>query len=218
MKAIILAGGFGTRLKHILPNTPKPMADINGEPFLQVLIHYLEAQGFDEFVLSIHHMREIIEEHFEGRSNIKFAPEDEPLGTGGAIRNSILHTGLEGDVAVINGDTFLELDYHKLFEAHKGRLTIALRKVEDTSRYGRVEVDGKRVSSFREKGISGKGLINAGSYVINSEWFMEQDLPEKFSFETDFMMKMFPEYFVTEGYFIDIGIPEDYKRAQNELA
>ena len=218
MKAIILAGGFGTRLKHILPNTPKPMADINGEPFLQVLMHYLEVQGFNEFIISIHYMGEVIIDYFEGRSNVKFAPEDEPLGTGGAILNSIIQAGLEGDIAVINGDTFLEVDYKKLFEAHKGKLTIALREVEDTSRYGRVEVDGSKVTSFREKGIAGRGLINAGSYIVNAEWLLEQDLPEAFSFETDFMMKLCPEYYVTDGYFIDIGIPEDYQRAQNELS
>jgi len=215
MKAVILAGGFGTRLKHILPNTPKPMADINGKPFLQLLINYLEKQGFTEFVISTHYLKEQIASYFEAQSNISFAPEDEPLGTGGAILNSIKN--LSGDVAVINGDTFLEIDFASFWAAHKGRLTLALREVDDTSRYGRVEVDGQKITAFTEKGQGGKGYINGGNYIVNCEWLRAQNLPQKFSFETDFMVKLHPEYYITNGYFIDIGVPEDYERAHAEL-
>lgn len=215
MRAVILAGGFGTRLKHILPNTPKPMADIGGKPFLQLLVDYLRAQGFDQFVLSVHYLQEQISEHFAGQAGVRIAAEAEPLGTGGAILNSIAN--LSGDVAIINGDTFLEIDFAKFWAAHKGKLTLALREVPDTARYGRVEVDGKKIVAFTEKGVAGKGMINGGNYIVNCEWLRAQNLPEKFSFEADFMMNLQPEYFVTNGYFIDIGIPEDYARAQNEL-
>jgi D-glycero-alpha-D-manno-heptose 1-phosphate guanylyltransferase len=215
MKAIILAGGFGTRLRHILPNTPKPMADINGAPFLEVLINYLEKQGFDEFVISVHYLKEQIINYFADRANISFASEDEPLGTGGAILNSIKN--LSGDVAVINGDTFLEIDFAKFWACHKGELTLALREVSDTARYGRVEVDGQKITAFTEKGIGGKGYINGGNYIVNCEWLRAQNLPEKFSFEADFMVNLHPEYYVTNGYFIDIGVPEDYERAKHDL-
>ena len=185
MKAVILAGGFGTRLKHTLPNTPKPMADINGKPFLQVLVDYLRGKGFDEFVLSVHYLKEQIIEHFSGQIGVTITIEEEPLGTGGAILHSI--KGLSGDVAVINGDTFLEIDFAEFWAMHKGELTVALREVPDTARYGRVEVDGKKITTFTEKGLGGKGLINGGNYIVNCEWLHAQKLPEKFSFEADFM-------------------------------
>ena len=222
MKAIILAGGFGTRLKHVLPNVPKPMAPINGKPFLEVLINYLKKQGFNEFILSVHHMREQIIEHFAGEPGISFAIEEEPLGTGGAILNSIKQSGVTGNVAVLNGDSFLKIDYKKFFETHKNKnFSIALQEVPDTNRYGRIEVDGDIISDFREKGIQGKGLINTGYYIINASWFLKQNLPDKFSIESDFLLpnikQIKPGYYMVDNYFIDIGIPEDYARAQNEL-
>ncbi len=222
MKAIILAGGFGTRLKHVLPNVPKPMAPINGKPFLEVLINYLKKQGFNEFTLSVHHMREQIIDYFKGEPGISFAIEEEPLGTGGAILNSIKQAGVTGNVAVLNGDSFLEIDYKKFFEAHgEKNFSLALREVEDTSRYGRVEVNGSIITDFKEKGIAGKGLINTGYYIINAYWMLKQNLPEKFSVESDFLLpkikEIKPGYFVVKNYFIDIGVPEDYARAQNEL-
>lgn len=222
MKAIILAGGFGTRLKHVLPDVPKPMADINGQPFLEVLINYLKKQGFNEFVLSVHHMREQIIEYFKGMPGVTFAIEEEPLGTGGAILNSIKQAGVTGDVAVLNGDSFLEINYKEFFKHHKGKnFSLALREVEDTARYGRVETEGDIITDFKEKGIHGKGFINAGYYIINAYWMLKQGLPEKFSVETDFLLpkikEIKPGYFVVDNYFIDIGIPEDYKRAQDEL-
>ncbi len=222
MKAIILAGGFGTRLKQVLPNVPKPMADINGEPFLEVLIRYLKTQGFNEFVLSIHHMSEQITEHFKGERGISFAIEEEPLGTGGAILHSIKQAGVTGNVAVLNGDSFLQIDYKEFFKAHEFKnLSLALREVEDTERYGRAEVDGTVITDFREKGVKGKGLINTGYYIINAYWMLKQNLPEKFSFELDFLLprikEITPGYFTVENYFIDIGIPEDYAKAQKQL-
>jgi len=222
MKAIILAGGFGTRLKHVLPDTPKPMADINGTPFLEVLIKYLRGQGFDEFVLSVHHMREQIIDYFKGGRGISFAIEEEPLGTGGAILNSIKQAGVTGNVAVLNGDSFLEIDYKKFFAAHGDKnFSLALREVEDTGRYGRVEVEGDIITDFREKGIHGKGFINAGYYILNAYWMLKQGLPDRFSLESDFLLpkikQIKPGYFTVKNYFIDIGIPEDYAKAQNEL-
>ncbi len=222
MKAIILAGGFGSRLKDVVVDMPKPMADINGSPFLEVLISHLRKQGFNEFCLSVHHMKEKIIDHFKGEPGITFAIEEEPLGTGGAILNSIKQSGITGNVAVMNGDSYLDIDYKKFFELHGDKkFSIAVCEVEDTSRYGRIEIDGEVITDFREKGVLGKGFINTGFYIINAYWMLKQNLPEKFSLENDLLFPRIkdlkPGYFITDSYFIDIGIPEDYERARNEL-
>ncbi len=223
MKAIILVGGFGTRLKHLLPDVPKPMADISGRPFLEYMLDYLIAAGVDEVIFSVHHMREKISNHFGDKyRNIKisYAVENEPLGTGGAILNSLKINGSDGKFLVLNGDSFQTIDLQKFYQHNKDKnITVVLRKVNDTTRYGRVEIDSSVIISFSEKGIPGQGLINAGCYLIDGAWFRSLELPEKFSIETDFLMKMSGKlpYFVADDYFIDIGIPEDYMRAQNEI-
>jgi D-glycero-alpha-D-manno-heptose 1-phosphate guanylyltransferase len=230
MQAIILAGGFGTRLKHILPDIPKPMAPLQGKPFLHYIVEYLSKQGVTEFVFSTHYLSEQIESYFielqktSPNLSFKFAYEAEALGTGGAILNSINLSNANGDVLVLNGDTFVEMDYQKFISEHKNnnsKISLALREVDDTARYGRVEVNGKHITAFREKGLGGLGLINAGNYIIDADWFKQQHLPQKFSFETDFLFpkiaEIKPTYFVASSYFIDIGIPEDYARAQVEI-
>jgi len=222
MKAIILAGGLGTRLKDVVPDMPKPMADMNGRPFLEVLIEHLKKQGFNEFVLSVHHLREQIIEYFKGIPGISFAVEEEPLGTGGAILNSIKQAGVTGNVAVLNGDSLLKIDHAEFFRKHgNSNFSLALREVDDTSRYGRVEIDGDTITSFTEKGVTGRGLISAGYYIINAYWLLKQNLPEKFSLETDLLLPKIqdikPSYFIATDYFVDIGVPEDYKRAKEEM-
>jgi D-glycero-alpha-D-manno-heptose 1-phosphate guanylyltransferase len=212
MKAIILAGGLGSRLKHVLPNVPKPMADINGTPFLELLINYLKKQGFEEFTLSVCHMKEQIIEHFKGVNGISFAIENEPLDTGGAILNSIKLAGVTGNVAVLNGDSMLKINYREFFKTHGDKnFSIAIREVEDTSRYGRIEIKDDLITEFKEKNIAGRGYINSGYYILNAYWFLKQNLPDKFSIESDFLLPRIKEikagYFKVSDHFIDIGIP-----------
>lgn len=225
MKAILLVGGLGARVKHILPNVPKPMADISGRPFLEYLLDYLIISGITEVIFSVHHLKEKIIDHF-GDSykglKISYAVETELLGTGGAILNSLKYVGYDDKFIVMNGDSFQTIDFEKFYQESKdSNLALVLRQVEDTYRYGRVEVSGNKISSFREKGVSGKGLINAGCYLIDSKWFKSLNLPDMFSIEQDVIAKNAQEihidYFLADGYFVDIGTPEDYQRAQTEV-
>jgi D,D-heptose 1,7-bisphosphate phosphatase len=229
MQAIILAGGFGTRLQTIVKNTPKPMAPIDNRPFLFYLLSYLKKCGFKEVILSVGYLKEQIKESFGNEFfglNIKYAFENEPLGTGGAIINSLEYVKTNEPLFVLNGDTFLELDYKKLIAHHNKRksdFTIALNQMNDCSRYGMVKIDKHDVIvEFEEKSPQKqKGLINGGIYVINPKIFSNYNLEKRFSFETDFLTKFTRELkinaYKNECYFIDIGIPEDYHRAQKEI-
>jgi D-glycero-alpha-D-manno-heptose 1-phosphate guanylyltransferase len=226
MKAILLVGGFGTRLKSVVGDIPKPMADINGKPFLEHLLNYLHKQGVDEFILSVHHLKEKIIDYFGDNFNgakIIYAIEDEPLGTGGAVLNAMNCVNYDDDFLVLNGDCFQEINLKsfldsRFHENNKAHIVLTLRQMPDTFRYGRVEVDSKKIISFKEKGISGEGLINAGIYLIDSKFFKSQNLPKKFSIETDFFAQFvksnFVPYYIASGNFIDIGTPEDYELAK----
>ena len=229
MQAIILAGGFGTRLQSVVKDVPKPMADINGKPFLHYLITSLKKNDVDKIVISVGYLQEKIIEYFGDNYldiDISYAKEDTPLGTGGAIKNSLQPIDLEKPVLVLNGDSFLEFDLKKFTDNHlknNRNLSIILRKMDDCSRYGRVICDENSIiTGFEEKSsIKKSGFINGGIYLINPKIFSQFSLPQSFSFEVDFLMKSLdqikPEGLASDGYFIDIGIPDDYKKAQNEL-
>lgn len=227
MRAIILAGGLGTRLRDAVPNVPKPLALVNGEPFLSLVMRNLRRNGVDEVILSIGHMGEMIREtygdNFEG-ARIIYSEESSPLGTGGALRKSTALTPDEPALA-LNGDTYLDIDHSAIMRAHLAggsKITIALKEVADTKRFGKVDVENGRVISFREKGGHGPGLINAGVYVISPGLFDGFSRIPPFSFETDFLPERLtalrPACFITQGAFIDIGAPEDYRRAQEFFA
>src|SRR5665213_2269254 len=177
MQAIILAGGFGTRLKSVVADVPKPMAPIGPKPFLSFLIDYLKSQGITKIVLSVHHMHEQIQDYFKTEYNgisIRYAIEDKPLGTGGAIVNSLKQIDISQPVFVLNGDTFLQLDYKKMWQqhqVHKPLITMALRKLNDCSRYGVVTVQDNCVTAFVDKGDNNPGCINGGIYILSSELF-----------------------------------------------
>ena len=228
MKAIILLGGFGTRLKSVLPDLPKPMAPIADKPFLARLLDYLQTQGITSAIFSVHYLREKIQKYFQSHYNgidIIYAEELEPLGTGGAMRFAASFVNTNEPIFVLNGDTFVQLDYRTMFDAHQknnAALSIALRPVDNCFRYGKVVVENNQITQFREKGEEGAGLINAGVYLINPELFNKFNLPPQFSFETEFLVphltELKPNAFLANDYFIDIGIPEDYARAQVELA
>ncbi len=226
MQAIILAGGFGTRLQAVVKDVPKPLADISGKPFLAYLLQNLQNHGFKKIVISIGYLADKITEYF-GNSylgmEIFYAKENQPLGTGGAILNSLQFIDKNKPVVVLNGDTFLQIDYKNLLQQHKTKLTLVLRKMDNCSRYGSVQFDENLViKNFEEKSVEEKsGFINGGVYVLDVQIFEKISLPQKFSFEADFLMKYLlelkPQAFLVDNYFIDIGIPDDYAKAQNEL-
>ena len=227
-EAIILAGGFGTRLQSVVKELPKPMAPVGGRPFLTYILDYLIDYNYSKVVLSVGYLHEKIEEYFGSQYKslkISYAVENEPLGTGGGIFYALSQCTSE-NVLILNGDTLFKADLDALgefHEQHQSALSIILRQVSDTSRYGSVQTDeNQRIISFTEKNNSiGAGMINGGIYLINNNFAQKLPLPKKFSFEKDLMEKLYKQeqFFAmpSDGYFIDIGIPEDYARAQKEL-
>ncbi|MCW5784410.1 MAG: nucleotidyltransferase family protein [Nitrospirales bacterium] len=225
-KAIILAGGRGERLQPVVPDLPKPMAPVRGRPFLEYILDRLVDAGLTEVTISVGYKAEVIEEHF-GQAyrslQIRYSRERYPLGTGGAMA-----LALKGDesspVLVLNADTLVDIDYPALMAWYAQTPTvvaIVLRHVPDVSRYGAVVLLGERVVEFQEKGQEGPGLVNAGVYVVGPEIFSQYGSGEHFSFETDILQpycrELQPRAFITTGYFIDIGTPSDYERAQREV-
>jgi len=224
-EAIVLAGGFGTRLRQAVPNLPKSMAPISGRPFLAILLDSLAHKGFDRVVLSVGFMAEKIVDYFGPRFSgmqLVYVMEEQPLGTGGAVRLAMPHCHHD-HVFVFNGDTFLALevdavDRHWQYHRHA---VIVGREMPDTTRYGRLLTANGQVTGFTEKGVSGSGLINAGCYLFN-QGQLDAFLPNTpFALETDYLVKAVSEIpidvFVTAGQFIDIGVPDDFLRAQIEL-
>ncbi len=227
MEVIVLAGGQGTRLAGILSGRPKPMADIAGRPFLEYLLDLLLEQDAQTAILSVGYMAQVIQEHFgvayKGM-RISYVIEESPLGTGGAIRNA-LKLATEDTVFVLNGDTFVELNYGAMMAEHKAKhagLAIAVRLVDDVSRYGAIATDEQGlIRRFGEKRLTGAGLINSGVYLLHRVLFDSFTLADPFSMETDFvgahLAQLQPLAFRSDGYFIDIGIPSDLERARREL-
>lgn len=225
MEAIILAGGFGTRLQHVVKDLPKPMAPIAERPFLEILLRSLAQKGFKRVVLSLGYMADKVVMHFGQQFaglELIYAIEQKPLGTGGAVREALLQCKTN-HVFVFNGDTYLDLEIAAVenhWQIH-GNPVIVAREVADTSRYGRLHTADGRVLGFAEKGIAGAGLINAGCYVLPTHILNDFAVVHSFSLETDFLVKAVItqqwDVFLTQGHFIDIGIPEDYARAQIEL-
>jgi D-glycero-alpha-D-manno-heptose 1-phosphate guanylyltransferase len=226
-EAIILAGGLGTRLRTEVPDRPKCMALVSGRPFIAYLIEYFQKNGVEKFILSLGYKHEVVVEYIRSQfpdDDIRFSIEDEPLGTGGAIKLACGMTS-STSVLVLNGDTYFRVDplelaaFHQKKEAH---CTLALKPMTEFDRYGVVVVDDDQaVCRFEEKRHYSFGLINGGVYMLQREPFLREELPRKFSFEKDYVEYFYdkrPLYgLIQEGYFVDIGIPEDYRRAQTEL-
>lgn len=225
--AIVLAGGLGTRLRAEVPDLPKPLAPVAGRPFLAWVLDHLAAQGVRRAVLSVGARHRAIQDHFgdrHGPIRLAYGVEARPLGTGGAIRAALAYCASD-PVLVVNGDTLFEIDLGALLARHLagGRaLTLALHGADDTARYGRVAVTGGIVTAFEEKGPAGPGPINAGLYVVARRLFDGFRLPTAFSFEEELLAPhlaaLAPAAHEADGYFIDIGVPEDYRRARAELA
>ena len=225
-EAIILAGGFGTRLREIISDVPKPMAPIAGRPFLEILLCSLAQKGFTRIILSLGFMSDKIIGHFGNNFRgveIVYAIESEPLGTGGAIRLA-MEQCLDEHVFVFNGDTYLDLEIEAVERLRQDTRSAIIvgREVSDTSRYGRLLIENGKVKGLAEKSTAGRGVINAGCYLLKREQLDEFALSSPFSFETDYLGQAVKNdlfnLFITSGDFIDIGIPEDYAKAQVELA
>lgn len=225
---IILAGGLGTRLQGEIHDVPKPMAPVNGRPFLEYLLDYIDSYSFKRVILSTGYLGNIIKDHFRDRYNgleIEYSIEDKPLGTGGAIKMAVERVKTHYFI-VMNGDTFFNINLQRFFQVNienLAKMSIALRQVDNASRYGQIEMNNQGIiTGYHEKSDDAHpGLINGGTYILNSKYFRKFNLPEIFSFEKDWL-----QVYVGKGefrgqvfndYFLDIGIPEDYKRAQHEL-
>ena len=227
MQAILLCGGMGTRLRSVVSDRPKPMADICGKPFLQYLLEMLREKGITEVIFALGYMGEMIEEYFQDGSafglKIAYSYEEDPLGTGGAIRNALPKI-MEEEVLVLNADTYFPMDYQGLYRFHQendGDFSLATRAVPDISRYGAVRRDAAgRILAWNEKLEDGgqplAGEINGGIYVMKKSLIAE--IPEgKQSLEQDCVPKWLSEGkrifgLPFEGYFMDIGIPKDYQQ------
>lgn len=221
-----MAGGFGARLRHVVPDLPKPMAPVAGRPFLEILLASLASKGFSRVVLSLGFMAEKIIAHFGERyagMELVHEVESQPLGTGGATRAALARC-VTDHAFVCNGDTYLDLEVDELERLWRSRHhpVIVVREVPDTARFGRVEMCNGRINAFLEKGMSEPGLINAGCYVLPKDALDVFPFGQSFSLETEFFIKYLQRIrfdgFVTHGRFIDIGVPDDYALAQTVLA
>lgn len=226
MEAIILAGGFGTRLQATVSDVPKSLALINDQPFLNFLFSFLIKYKIKRAILATGYLHHKIEE-FYGNSykdlEIEYSVEQEPLGTGGGIKQAFAKLSSD-NVLIMNGDTYFNVNIQAMLKVHTENdadLTIALKPLYNISRYGVVKVEETRVKRFEEKKQVDFGYINGGVYIAKKELFKGFELPERFSLEEDFLKKFTSDLqlhcFISDTYFIDIGIPEDYYRAQSEL-
>ncbi len=226
MECVVLAGGKGTRLRSVVSDLPKCMAPVAGRPFLAWLLDDLREAGFDHIILSLGYRHEAVEAWVAtrpDRDSITCVVEEEPLGTGGGVRLA-LRQAREDAVFILNGDTFFGIDYAAMQAFHRqsgAQATLALKPLRDFDRYGEVTLDGQgRITAFREKRPCAEGLINGGVYLLQREALAE--MPDRFSLEKDYFEPHAESAglagFRSEGYFIDIGIPADYARAQRDFA
>lgn len=223
MQAIVLAGGLGTRLRGVVPDLPKPMAPVAGRPFLAWILDRLAEAGFARAVLAVGYRFEAIRDHFGDAYRglrLDYSVEAAPLGTGGALSLAAGHISAF-PVFVLNGDTYLELDYQAMLAAHRrlgADMSVAVSQTPDVSRYGALELADGRIRRFLEKGPGGPGVINAGVYLLERAILARIPPGQVFSFEqqllTPEVATIRPAAFATDGLFIDIGVPEDYQRAQ----
>ena len=222
MEAILLAGGLGTRLHNVTgDNYPKCLAEVNEVPFLHYVLWNFRNQGVRRFILAVSHLSEMVEEevryHFADW-DIKFSVEREPLGTGGAIREA-LALCYDEHVIVANADSFIEFSLPKFvrdMRENESDLGLVCTEVNDLSRFGAANVEQGKLIGFSEKGKSGKGLINAGIYWLNTSHHAFLGQPERFSFEKNVLgnKELNIDVFKTKGLFFDIGTPSDFAGAQ----
>jgi D-glycero-alpha-D-manno-heptose 1-phosphate guanylyltransferase len=225
-EAIVLAGGFGTRLQSEVPDLPKSLAPVAGKPFLAYLLDYAKKQGIGKFIFALGHKSSAIEtfvKQYLPDGSYMFSVEGEPLGTGGAIYQAAKHVSTS-DAIILNADTYFGISFMNLsiiHELRKAACTIALKPMKSANRYGSVDVYKQVITAFSEKRQNSSGLINGGVYALSIPAFLQKSFPRSFSFEKDYLEKEVSGHqilgMVSDAYFIDIGIPEEYQRAQEEL-
>ncbi|MBX5439631.1 MAG: NTP transferase domain-containing protein [Thermoflavifilum sp.] len=233
-EAIVLAGGLGTRLRSLLPDRPKVLAPIGEHPFLYYLLHYLAKQQIHRVILSLGYQHELVLQWLEKDCTDNFpfeirpVVESYPLGTGGAIQLAMTHASANF-VFILNGDTYFPIALMEMEQFHQHMqkpITLAACYLQDTGRYGRLEIDETQhvVKSFQEKQARKAGWINAGIYCINTNWWKSQSFPEIFSFEKEVLEPLLNHstsssiaVFQANQFFIDMGVPEDYIRAQTTI-
>jgi len=227
---IILAGGLGTRLRSVVSDLPKCMAPVNGKPFLAHVIDHFQHESITDFIFSLGYKHEVIIDYLNQLTThhspltFQYSIEEEPLGTGGAIKKACA-LAKDKNVFVTNGDTLFKASIPLLQNFHctkNADCTLVLKPMQNFNRYGVIELNtDASIKSFNEKKYYAQGLINGGLYMLNIESFLNESFPEKFSFETAYLEKLYNQHkmfgLIQDEYFIDIGIPEDYERAQREL-
>lgn len=224
--AIVLAGGLGTRLASVSNGTPKVLMPINGKPFIEYVFDNLIEQGVTRAVVTASYRWELLHQTYGTQyKNLEllWSIEITPLGTGGAIKQAFDLHDIE-EAVVVNADTIFKVDLSALEQLHRtnqAQITIAMRGVENVERYGEVTAVDNQLTAFNEKSRTGPGLINGGVYLIDSRFWKAHSFETAFSFERDCLQKYVGRDrfygLVQDSYFIDIGIPEDLERAQNEL-
>ena len=227
--AIILAGGLGTRLKTIISDLPKPMAPIMNVPFLTYQLNYLKHFGIKKVIFSVGYLSEKIIAHYNQsfeNISIEYSIEKNPLGTGGGIRMAMSNLN-EDLVLILNGDSFFDLNLEQFYNLHleqKAEFSLALRYVNNSERYGNIEFNSThQITSFIEKNqLNQSGYINAGVYILSKKLYLQNTKPDiNFSIEKDFFEKQLNQLIIKgfefKDYFIDIGIPEYYLKAQDDF-
>lgn len=224
MEAIILAGGEGSRLKPVISDVPKPMAPVHNRPFLEYILMWLTQFKITKLVLSTGYKAEVVRSYFGDNFRgipVEYSYECEPLGTGGGILRALNRITGE-NIAVVNGDTWFPVDLDILLAKHlslDGGITLAMKLISESDRYGSVMLanDGT-IKKFLEKQFLAEGFINGGIYMLRKSYVLGLDLPEKFSFERDVLEKVavsgMIKGVVFSDPFLDIGIPEDYGKAE----
>lgn len=228
MQAILLAGGLGTRLRAVVSDRPKPMALIGDKPFMEYVVHELSLHGITNIIFAVGYKGSMVEEYFKDGSgfgvSVSYAYEEELLGTAGAIKNAGQYV-TDDQFFVLNADTFYQMDYGRLAKVmEEGSLDMALvlREVSDISRYGAAVLENGRLTGFNEKSEEKRpGTINGGVYLMKRK-LLSRIPAGKVSLEQE----MIPEWMkagaalggiVNDGYFIDIGVPEDYYKFQSDV-
>ncbi len=226
-EVIILAGGLGTRLKPVIADKPKCLAEINQRPFISYLIDSLLNYDFEKFIFSLGHLKDDVIEYineFYPNLNAIFSVEEKPLLTGGAIRLALEYVDSDS-VLILNADTYFGVNLDLLYTSHfssNSDITIALKPLNNFDRYGSVKFDDRnRIYSFEEKKFIDFGYINCGYIYLKKEILKKIKLNIPFSFEKDFIITNINDIkinaFIDNSYFIDIGVPEDYLKANEDF-
>lgn len=228
LEVFILAGGLGTRLKSVIADIPKPMAEINGIPFLHHLVNYLDKFNLNKINFLTGFKSDVIEDYFSReifhKFTFNFIKENQPLGTGGAVNYGIKELNIQNDFLLLNGDSIFLIDLNDYLDFHfanKSNITLALKQMKNPSRYGTVSLANEKIKEFKEKRDIDEGLINCGVYIFNPSVFRKFESGSRFSLEKDLLEKHLniEEIYgkTYDSYFIDIGLPESYNEASKKL-